>query len=137
MAAQAKSGHPTGGRSSIDLARDVASDLGTLVRKELELARHELIEALVARIKAAAAGAGAGAMLLIATLFFGLAATAAIARRLPFWAASLIVAGGFTLLAVSALFFALVRVKRPPLAPEETRRTVKEDVEWARAQLKR
>ena len=53
------------------------------------------------------------------------------------WAAFLIVAGVFLLLALGAVLFAKLRMKRPPMAPEETKRTVKEDVEWAKAQLRR
>jgi len=47
------------------------------------------------------------------------------------------VAGAFLLLAVGAVLFAKLRMKSPPMAPEETKRTVKEDVEWAKTQLRR
>jgi hypothetical protein len=40
-------------------------------------------------------------------------------------------------MAAGAALFGLRRMKKPSLAPEETKRTVKEDVEWAKAQLKR
>jgi hypothetical protein len=56
---------------------------------------------------------------------------------LPKWLAWLIVGGTFLILAGSAAFIGLRHLKKPPLAPEETKRTVKEDVEWAKAQLKR
>jgi hypothetical protein len=49
----------------------------------------------------------------------------------------LIVGGVFLLVAGGAAMFGLRRMKTPPMAPEETKRTVKEDVEWAKAQLKR
>jgi hypothetical protein len=53
------------------------------------------------------------------------------------WAARLIVAGGFLLLAGLAAAIGLLRAKRPPMKPELTVETVKEDIEWAKAQLKR
>jgi hypothetical protein len=33
--------------------------------------------------------------------------------------------------------FGIARMRRPPMTPEETKRTVKEDLQWAKAQLKR
>ena len=45
--------------------------------------------------------------------------------------------GAFLVLAGGAALIGLAKMKKPPIAPEETKRTVKEDVEWAKAQLKR
>ena len=39
-------------QSTLELVRGIANDTGTLVRKELELARIEIVEAVVARVKA-------------------------------------------------------------------------------------
>jgi hypothetical protein len=47
------------------------------------------------------------------------------------------VAGVFLLLAALAAAFGISRIKRPPLKPEKTKQTIKEDVEWAKAQLRR
>jgi len=124
-------------QSTPQLVRSIASDTSTLVRKEVELAKQEITEAVMARVKASGALAGAGVMSLYGLLFLGVAAGAALSLVLATWLAFLIVAAGFLLLAGGAAMFGLVRIKRPPLAPEETKRTVKEDVEWARAQLKR
>lgn len=124
-------------RSTLNLVRDIATQSQTLVRKEVELAKQEVLEAVTAKVMAAAALAGAGLFGLFALLFGALAAAAALALVLPAWAAALIVAGGFLLLAVPAVLIGIRRMKAPPLKPEETVRTVKEDVEWARAQLKR
>src|SRR6185503_15732085 len=98
---------------------------------------QEVLEAVTAKVMAVAALAGAGLFGLFALLFGALAAAAALALVLPAWAAALIVAGGLLLLAVPAALIGIRRLKKPPLKPEETVRTVKEDVEWARAQLKR
>jgi putative superfamily III holin-X len=124
-------------RSTIDLVRSMAGDVGTLVRKEVELARQETVEALTARAKAAGALAAAGVVGLIAVVFLGLAAAVALDGVIRPWASRLIVAAAFLLLTLGAALFGIRRMKRPPLAPEETKRTIKEDVEWARAQLKR
>ncbi len=124
-------------KSTVELLRSIATDSATLVRKEMELARHEIEEAVSARIKAALAAATAGVLALMALGFFALAAAAGLDNVMRPWASRLVVGGVFAVLAVAALAFGAVRAKRPPLAPEETKRTVKEDVEWARAQLKR
>jgi len=129
--------HSKDPRSTMELVRGIASDTSTLVRKEVELARQELLEAITARLKAAGAMAAAGVFGMFVLLFLALAAAAALDFVLPTWLAALIVAGGFALLAGPALLFGLRRMKAPSLAPEETVRTVKEDVKWARAQLKR
>jgi uncharacterized membrane protein YqjE len=127
----------TGQRSTLQLVRDIAGDTATLVRKEVELAKQEITEAITARVKAAAALAVAGVMALFAAIFLSVTAAVALDIVLPKWLAWLIVGGTFLILAGGAAFFGLRHLKKPPLAPEETKRTVKEDVEWAKAQLKR
>lgn len=125
------------GRSTAELLRSVALDSSALIRKEVELARHEIVEAATARLRGAAALGAAGVLGIITVWFLGLGAVEALARVVERWAAALIVGGGFGLLAAAAASGGLLRMRRPPLTPTETVRTVKEDVQWARAQLKR
>ena len=120
-----------------ELMRAIATDTSTLVRKEVELARREIMEAVTARLKAAGAMAAAGVMALMVLAFGGAAAASALEGSVSAWAARLIVAGGFLLMAAVAVMVGMARAKRPSLAPEKTVETVKEDVEWAKAQLKR
>jgi hypothetical protein len=124
-------------QSTLELVRGIASDSGTLVRQEVQLAKQEMMEAIFARVKAAAALGVAGVLLLAAFLFGARAAAAGLANVMSQWAAFLIVAGGMILIGGMAAVFGLMRMKGPSLAPEETQRTIKEDVEWAREQLKR
>jgi hypothetical protein len=136
-AAAANSNGSNDGRSTPELIKSIAGDTATLVRKEVELARQEILEALLARAKAAGALAAAGVMALFMLVFLGIAGGLALATAMAAWAAFLIVAGVFLLLALGAVVFAKLRLRSPPMAPEETKRTVKEDVEWAKAQLRR
>jgi hypothetical protein len=124
-------------QSTAELVKSIAADTSTLVKKEIELAREELKEAAIARLKGGAFMAAAGVVALLMLVFVALAAAVALDAVLPGWASRLIVAGG--LLAVAGIIAALGlrRMKRPSFAPEETKRTVKEDVEWAKRQLKR
>jgi predicted phage tail protein len=124
-------------RSTLDIIRSIADDTSTLVRKEAQLAREELLEAVTARVKAVAAFAGAGVFAMLGLVFGGLAGATALARVVPAWAAALIVCGAFFVLAMLGVAFARARISRPSLVPSETVRTIKEDVEWTKQQLKR
>jgi sugar phosphate permease len=123
--------------STLELLRGIAQDTGTLVRKEVELARIEITEAVTARLKAAGALGTAGVCGLFAVLFGAAAGAAALATTMPTWAALLIVMGAFFFVAGMAGMIGLIKMKSPPMAPEETERTIKEDVEWAKEALKR
>ena len=124
-------------RSTVQLVRDIATDTSTLVRKEIELARQELTGALKSRLVGGAALAAGGLMALFGLIYLGIAAGAALSIILPRWLAWLIVGGAFLVVAGGAVLFGMAKMKKPPIAPEETKRTVKEDVEWAKVQLKR
>ncbi len=128
---------PNGDRSTAELVRSIASGTGELVRKQVELARSEIMEAVRARIKGAAAMAAAAVFAALAVVFLALTAAAGLAVVLPTWLAVLLVAVGLLLLAGAAAMFGVRHMKKPSMAPKETKRTIKEDVEWARAQLKR
>ena len=68
--------------------------------------------------------------------FLGAAGAVALALVIPLWAALLVVAGVFAALAAVAAVFGRARLGRP-VAPEQAKRTIKEDVRWAKAQLRR
>jgi hypothetical protein len=135
--AKRKEATVNGQRSTPQLVRSIATDTATLVKKEVELARQEVVEAIVARVKAAAALFAAGVAALIGVIFLGSAAAHALEGTMTPWAARLVVGGGFFAVALAAAGVGLLRAKRPPMKPEMTVETVKEDVEWAKAQLKR
>jgi len=124
-------------QSMPELVRSIATDTSTLLRKEMELGKQEIVEAVTARLKAAGSLAAVGLLFMFMLIFLALAGAAALDLVLPSWASRLIVAGGFLILALPVALFGLRRLKRPSLAPEETKRTVKEDVQWAKQQLKR
>ncbi len=117
--------------------KQLSEDVVILVRKELELARREMVD------KAKSAGVGAG--MLSGSAITGLltlgSLTAlliiAISLALPTWLSALIV----TLMwaAVTAIL-ALAGKKKiqeaGPLVPEQTIQNVKEDVQWAQSGLR-
>src|SRR5207247_8465053 len=105
-------------RSLLQRLKDIAPDAPSLFRKEVELAKQELLEAITARLLAVGAMAVAGVFGLFMLGFLALAAAAALDIIFPAWLAALIVAGGFALIAGPAVLFGLRRMRAPPLAPE-------------------
>lgn len=126
----------TGRRRLPELVRDIGTNLSLLARQQVDLAKRELGQIAGEKVRGAAMLAGAGVLGLFVLGFFGLAGAAALDLVLPTWAALLVVGGVFLLLAAVA---ALVgkRSLAAAATPELTKRTVKEDVQWAKAQIRR
>jgi hypothetical protein len=120
-----------------ELFRELSQDLTTLVRQELELAKAELTQ------KGRRAGIGAG--LFGGAGVVGLGAFGALtvcfilalAHAMPAWLAALLVTVVYA--AVAGLLALQGRTKvqqATPPVPEQTVETVKEDVQWAKNQLR-
>lgn len=124
-------------RPAGELLKRLSQDLSLLIRQELDLARVELIE----KSKAVGVGAGmfsgaaaAGMLALGAfTAFLILALSLAMAP----WLAALIVTIVYAAVAgVLALTGKKKIEEATPLVLEQTVDTVKEDVKWAKTQIK-
>ena len=124
-------------RSLGDLLKQLSQETTQLVHQELELAKAELQE----KGKQAGAGAGmfggAGALGLAAlgalTAFFILA----LDLIMPAWLAALIVAVVYGIIAFVLVKQGQAKLKQAtPPVPEQTIETVKEDVEWAKTQMR-
>jgi hypothetical protein len=120
-------------RSTSELVMDVADDLRLLLRKEVELARIELLDGLKAQLIGAGLIIVAAIALLPAFLFLIFAGT----FWLPFSPEVSFALVGFGLLAVAAIVILVgIRVmksRRPKL--DKSVASIKEDVRWAREQL--
>lgn len=123
-------------REPADILRSLVSEIQTLMEQHLELARTEIIAAIEARAKAMAAGVVAGVAGLFALGFLASALAHGLDLVMPAWASRLVVGGLFLLVVVIAGLFGKRKMERPPMAPEETKRTLKEDAEWARTRLR-
>jgi Putative Actinobacterial Holin-X, holin superfamily III len=108
-----------------------------LVRKQVELARIEMTEAVSVRAKGAGMMAGAAVMGLFALGFAAAAGSVALALVLPAWAANLIVAAVFVAIAGALALIGRNAIRNAPTTPEQTQETLKEDARWARQQLAR
>lgn len=123
-------------RSIGELFSELATETGTLIRKEIELAKVELGQ------KANRVGRNVGYLVLggavaYAALLALLAAIIiALANVLPWWAAAFIVAVVVGIVAAVMISKALAALKQTELAPRQTTETLKEDVQWAKQQMK-
>jgi len=107
----------------------------TLMKKQVELAKIEVTEAVSVRAKGAGMLAGAGVMALYALGFVAAAGAVALALVLPAWAANLIVAAVFVAIAGALFLIGRKALKTAPTTPEQTQETLKEDARWARQQI--
>jgi membrane protein len=128
---------PNGGRGTGPLLRSIVADLSTLVTKQIELAKQELGEMVGTRAKAIGVFGAAAVLGLFVIGFLGMAGAEALALVLPRWAAMLIVGAVFALLAVIAVFVARSWLRSSASKPDLTTESLKEDVEWAKQQLRR
>ncbi len=124
--------HSTG-----ELVKQLSEQTTTLVRKEIELAKAEL----TAKGKVAGEGAGMfGGAAVIGLLALGVLTAMIVAlldKAMDFWIAALIVAVVYGAIAAVLALTGKNRVmKGLPPAPEQTVETVKEDVQWAKSQVK-
>ena len=119
--------------STRELLADITTKVSLLVKKEVELATTEVkadLQKELSMVKALAAAVVAGLlglnMLLVAAVF-------ALAMKMPGWAAALIIGGVVLLIAMVLGSFGWSRRVTNPLAM--TRKTLKEDVQWAKERV--
>jgi len=131
----AATSHPDVENQSVgSLVSELTSDLSTLMRQEVELAKVELKQEAAKAGKAAGMFGGAGFAGWMVAVFVSLALMFALDAFMPTGWAALIVAILWAI--VGAVLFTRGRKQlsdvRP--VPEQTVETLKEDVEWAKAQ---
>jgi uncharacterized membrane protein YqjE len=124
-------------RSLGELLKQLSEETTRLVHQELELAKAELTQ----KGKQAGAGAGlfggAGAIGLAALGALTACFILALNAIMPAWLAALIVAVVYGAIAAFLALRGRDKVRQAtPLVPEQTIETVKEDVEWAKTQMR-
>jgi hypothetical protein len=124
-------------RSLGELLKQLSEETTRLVHQELELAKAELTQ----KGKQAGMGAGmfggAGAIGLAALGALTACFILALNALLPAWLAALIVAVVYGIIAFVLVKQGQAKMKAAtPPVPEQTIETVKEDVEWAKTQMR-
>ena len=126
-----ENGGRTGGRSAGQLMKEITEDLSTLVRKEIELAKEEFGTSVAAKAQGAAIFAVVAVMGFFMLIFLLLALRDGLDSFLWTWVADLITVG---VLGIIALIAALIAKRKlaTPIKADMTKKTIKEDVEWAK-----
>lgn len=134
-----RSGHVAvdSARSTAEVVKDVTVNVQTLIRKELELARIELQEGVRAQLMGAALFAVAGVLGLFVLGFAGVTVAVALQNVLQPWAAWLIVTAAFALIAVVAVLVGKRLASTASLSVDETKRSMEENIAWAKQQIGR
>ncbi len=136
-AATATGPSPNGAKRPIGVVvSSIVNGVGTLIRKQVELAKIEAGEAVAVRAKGAGLMGGAGVLGLYAFGFVAAAGAAALDLVLPLWAALLIVAAVLGVIGW-VLVLAGRRAMRTAPTPQLTQEALKEDAQWAKRQLAR
>jgi hypothetical protein len=124
-------------RPVAELLRDLSTQTSTLVRQELELAKAEMAE----KGRQAGIGAGmfggAGVFGLLALGALTACVIAALATGMELWLAAVIVAVVHAAIAAVLGLLGRERTREAgPPAPEQAIESTKEDVQWAKSQVR-
>jgi len=122
-------------RSLGELFAELSTETSTLVRKEIELARHEMTRsaAVLARSSALiAVGAVAGYAGAIVVLIG--VAWLLVELGLPTWLGFVIAGGATVLIGAAVALWARSSMKTVSVMPERTVETIRQDVDWAKEQ---
>ncbi len=123
-------------KSAGQLMKEVSEDFSTLFRKEIELAKLELTESISAKAKGAAIIAVATVFGFFALIFFLFGLRDGLDTFLWKWVADLITALILLLLGGIGALIAR-RLLGTPIKTDMTKKTIREDVEWAKTLGKR
>jgi uncharacterized membrane protein len=119
--------------STGELVGRLAEEAKELMKKELDLAKAELRMEFKSEMKMVGGLAAAALAALITLPLFLAALVLALAEVMPAWAAALVVGGAVLVVgAIAALVGWRYRIKHPL---GKTRKTLREDAQWAQQRL--
>ena len=127
---------PSSDQPLSELISRASSDLATLFRKEVELAKIEIRDDVRHTAKAGSMFGAAGFAGYLAAVLASLALVFVLDLAMPLWAAFLIVAVLFALVGFVLFRQARTRMSQFTPGPEQTLETIREDIEWAKARSK-
>jgi hypothetical protein len=123
-------------RSLGELFGELSGEFSTLVRQEIELAKVEIRQEASKATKAGGMLGGAAFATYLCVVLLSFAVAWGLEAAMPAGVAFLIVGVVYGIVAAVLFREGKSRVRRVRAVPEETVETVKEDVQWAKAQLK-
>ncbi|MDB4939503.1 MAG: hypothetical protein JWP87_6475 [Labilithrix sp.] len=127
----------TGQRSLGELFSELAQETGTLVRKEVELAKVEMTAKAKVAGRDAALVAGGGSIVALGAMALMGALILALGTLIPLWASALIVGAMVTIIGGVLVAMGIRAFKGLDAAPRQTIETLEEDKRWLREQVSR
>lgn len=126
---------PAGETSLGELFTALTTDMTTLVRKEVELARTETVEKISKATRSVVFMVAGGMLAYAGLIGLIIAAIVALANVMDLWLSALIV--GLVVIIIGAILLQSGRsmLQRLSLVPEKTVESIKESTEWAKEQL--
>jgi hypothetical protein len=122
-------------RSLGELFSELARELSTLVRQEVQLAKTEIGQKVSSVGKNAAFLVAGGLLAFVGFQALVAAAILALSQIVEPWLAAVIVGGVLMLVASALAMKAISSMKKESLAPKHTVETLKEDAQWAKQQM--
>ena len=122
------------GRSMGDIVGDIAKDVSALVRQEMDLAKVEMKQEATKAGKGAGMLGGAGVAGHMALLFLTFTLVFLLDNWMPLELAALIMSAVWGIIAAVLAARGRKELKQVDPKLETTQRTLKEDVQWAKAQ---
>lgn len=114
------------------LMKDIVADLGTLLQKQVELARIEMRDELAAAKTGMGAVLFGGFVLAAGVVVAAIAAAQGVGSQLGWsaWEETAAASGILVLLGVVLLAFAFFRLRSHPMYPKRAARELQEDLQW-------
>lgn len=118
------------------LLSEISTDMSTLVRKEIELARAETSEKISRATRSATILVAGGLVAYAGVIVMLIAAAILLGAVMPYWLSSLIV--GLVVLVIGAVMIVSGKntIANMSVVPEKTVQTLQEDAQWAKEQVR-
>jgi len=114
----------------------IVADIREIARGEVELAKAEMGEQASLLVRTAVWGGIAAVLGMLALTWVFVTMTFVLAEFVPAWAAGAITLAVLAVMTLGAALAARSRFKRLTVVPKRTVHSVREDVQWAKDQLK-
>lgn len=124
-------------RSLGELFSELATETGTLVRKEVELAKVEMTAKARVAGRDAALVAGGGSIAMLGVMALLAALILALGTLIPLWVAALLVGAVVTGVGGALVVMGIRAFKGMTAAPRETMETLEENKRWLKEQVSR
>jgi uncharacterized membrane protein YqjE len=124
------------GRSVPEVLQNIVGNIQEIIRSEFSLAKIEIKQDASQAKAPVIMGFIGGALGLYALGFLLFTAVLGMATVMPIWIAALIVGAALAVVSIALLSAASKRLKQVHKVPERTIESLKENVQWAKEQIK-